>query len=73
MAIHKPEVEGNILREVRPADSKVLPLDSSLLDLSDEETEFLKGAISPDEIIMKERIMRTQKEYARYDFFVTKI
>ncbi|KZP08680.1 hypothetical protein FIBSPDRAFT_802773 [Athelia psychrophila] len=62
MAIHNPEVEGNILREVRPADSKIVPLDSSLLDLSDEEGEFLKWAISPDESVVKEMILRTQAD-----------
>lgn len=73
MAIHNSEVEGSILREVRPVDSKILPLDSSLLNLSDEERGFLKWAVSPDESVVKERIMRTQKEYACCDFFDIKI
>ena len=64
MAASTTEVIGdNILREVRPEDSKITPLDSTFLDLSDEEKSFLKASISVEGDALKEIILKTQKEY----------
>lgn len=53
---------GNTSREIFMEDIMVMPLDSSLLTWSEEEREFLKETISPDENVVKERIMRIQRE-----------
>jgi hypothetical protein len=52
-----------IRREERPPADVVPALDPSLLQLSDDEREFLRWAISEDEDEMRERIMTVQKEY----------
>ncbi|KZP26751.1 hypothetical protein FIBSPDRAFT_819000 [Athelia psychrophila] len=55
---------GNTSREIFMEDIMVMPLDSSLLTWSEEEREFLKETISPDENVVKERIMRIQRDQA---------
>jgi hypothetical protein len=55
-------MDPDILREVRPSDDAVPPLDPSLLQLSDDEHDFLRAAISQDENALLERLHRVQKE-----------
>lgn len=40
----------------------ILPLDPSLLQMSDEEKVFLRAVISPDDAVIHQRIMQIQKE-----------
>ena len=42
------------------------PLDPTLLTLSDEEKAFLLETISPDENVIRERVLKLQKECVTY-------
>jgi hypothetical protein len=59
-------MDSDILREVRPSDDLVPSLDPTLLKLSDDEHAFLRAAISDDEDILRERVLRIQKEWAHF-------
>ena len=67
--------EANVLATVSPKSSPQMvnpesdvdpglipPLDPTLLTLSDEEKAFLLEAISPDETVIRERVLKLQKE-----------
>lgn len=51
-----------ILREVRPEDSNIPPLDPALFKVSDEEKEFLHSAISEDDDATYKKALEIQSK-----------